>query len=253
MGDRWVLATFQGENAAFKVSWVDIWKGQMSRFSHDCTHDSLDSSLQTSMPYRLSLNSRYEGNFVAESAGENLIEALVWKEMQLMPNVHCPSFIYYICLCDERWSSHQRLRCGSLPASSWWLGRPLFPALSQSPPFRFYQLPLRTPAGGGVSLSPRHLWVSPDGGKASGNERQQPILSERIRTAVYHGTDLQGVCACVTLSTTDLVCKYVHIKSLTHREWMWVCAYVCSSMQGVLDHVCTLTPWSQWVSVTINT
>lgn len=44
------------------------------------------------------------------------------------------------------------------------------------------------------SLSPRHLWVSPDGGKASGNERKQPSLSVRIRTAVHHGADLQGVC-----------------------------------------------------------
>lgn len=51
MRDRWTLAVFQGKNVAFKVSWVDIWKGQMSRFSHDWIYDSLHFPLQISMPF----------------------------------------------------------------------------------------------------------------------------------------------------------------------------------------------------------
>lgn len=74
--------------------------------------------------------------------------------------------------------------------------------------------------------------MSPDGGKASGNERKQPILSERIRAAVHHGADLRGVFACsrMCLSTAAglSVCENVHIKSLTHEECM--CAYARSSM-----------------------
>lgn len=93
----------------------------------------------------LSLNFRCGCNSVAESAGENLSEACIWKKMQLMSKIHCSLCVCRICLCDERWSSHQRLCCGSLTASSWWLGRPLFHSLSQSPPSIFTSCPRAHP------------------------------------------------------------------------------------------------------------
>uniref|UniRef100_A0AAV2LFN8 Uncharacterized protein n=1 Tax=Knipowitschia caucasica TaxID=637954 RepID=A0AAV2LFN8_KNICA len=42
------------------------------------------------------------------------------------------------------------------------------------------------------SLLPKHLWVSPDGGRGSGIESKQSFLSEGIKTPVHHTTDLQG-------------------------------------------------------------
>lgn len=104
---------------------------------------------------------------------------------------------------------------------------PLFTSCPPPRPPKSPSTPLRlTHPQEAAFLLPRHLWVSPDGRKASGNERKQPILSERIRMAVHHGAHLQGVCerVCATLSTTDQVCARasvhvcVRIKSLTHRE-----------------------------------
>lgn len=81
-------------------------------------------------------------------------------------------------------------------------------------------------ARGRRGLSPRHLWVSPDGRKASGNERKQPNLSEHIRTAVHHAANLQGVHKPVHVEAYQqlskhpraCVCVCMRIQSVTHGE-----------------------------------
>lgn len=85
--------------------------------------------------------------------------------------------------------------------------------------------PHRTRPQEAGSRSPRHLWVSPDGGKASGNERKQPILSEHIRTAVHHCADLRGCvreCACVSIK----------------QQWVRVCARMCILSHWPTGSVC---------------
>ena len=150
--------------------------------------------------------------------------------------------------------------CGSLTGSSWCLGRPLLSLIVSLSALPFSTSCPQTHPQEAGSLSPRHLWVSPDGGKASGNERKQPSLSERIRTAVHHGADLQGVCGRVHVRVyqqlTQCVCvcvcvyKYVHIKSLTHGgvyASVCICLFINAGCVRPCVYISALIPASECV------
>ena len=106
------------------------------------------------------------------------------------------------------------------------------------------------------SLLPRHLWVSPDGRKASGNERKQPNLSERIRTAVHHAANLQGVeqsRARGSISTTVQAALCMHvclcIKAVTQGVYMSVCIclFISAGCVRPCVYISALIPVSECV------
>ncbi len=121
------------------------------KFSHDWTDDSVGFSLQRSSPFsesshrfRLNISGRISGweGLVAIS----LSDAFIWKEMQLMPNIHCLSFMYLWVWREVEFTPSPVLRVTDrkqlVP------GRPLlFPSSSQSPPSRFHQLPPKLTRG----------------------------------------------------------------------------------------------------------
>lgn len=141
----------------------------------------------------------------------------------------CLTFTLYhsrICECVSGGEVHtDACDCGSLTGSSWCLVRPLLSLIVSLSALPFSTSCPQTHPQEAGSLSPRHLWVSPDGGKASGNERKQPSLSERIRTAVHHHADLQGVC------------RRVHVK-VYQQLTQCVCVCMCILSHWPTGSVC---------------
>lgn len=72
---------------SFEVSWVDIWKGQMSRFSHNCIGDSSSVLLWVFMSF-----SRPGRQIWTPRISRWESEVFIWKEVQLMPNILCSVF-----------------------------------------------------------------------------------------------------------------------------------------------------------------
>lgn len=150
-------------------------------------------------------------SFAAESVGERLLSIRSVDVERDAPDASYPLFIIHISVSVR--SSHQCLCCGVTDRKQLVPWPPAFSLIVFIIPVFLPAAPQTHPQEA-RSLSPRHLWVTPDGEKASGNERKQPILSEHIRTAVHHAADLQGVCVCVCVNNRP--------------QCIWVCVQVCA-------------------------
>jgi len=179
---------------------------EKSRFSHG----SLDFSLQISMAFLWALIS--DGCHFRISRWGSLLLSVCQRQSFGKSHSWCPTSTVchlYMRECDEEWSSHRRPYCEVADGKQLVPCPSTFLLIISTTPFSPAAPQTRPREAGSPTL--RHLWVSPDGGKGSGNESKQPILSEHIRAAVHHAADLQGVrmCACVTPECLCVqVCAY---------------------------------------------